>query len=123
MPGGALEHGEYPWQAAVREVKEELGLNLPSGRLLAIDLVPAQNDGRPPLINFLFDGGVFSPAEAAAVRACDEELSAVAWSTRPEWTARLAPHMARRIDACMHAVETGRTVYLQYGRPLENGHQ
>ncbi|MEU8278493.1 hypothetical protein ACFYOK_36990 [Microbispora bryophytorum] len=61
--------------------------------------------------------GVLSPAEAAAIQPCDEELSAVAWSTRPEWTARLAPHMGRRIDACMHAVETGRTVYLQYGWP------
>ncbi|MFG1878002.1 NUDIX domain-containing protein [Sphaerisporangium sp. NPDC049003] len=122
IPGGALEHGEYPWGAAVREVKEELGLNLPPGRLLAIDIVPAQNDGRPALINFLFDGGVLSPAEAAVVHPFDEELAAVAWCNRREWTARLAPHLARRIDACIQAADSGRTVYLQYGWPPEDGH-
>ncbi|MFC0862274.1 NUDIX domain-containing protein [Sphaerimonospora cavernae] len=115
IPGGALEHGEYPWEAAVREVREEIGLALRPGRLLAVDVVPAQSDGQPPLVNFVFDGGVLSPAEAAVTRPCDEELSAVAWSTRQERNARLAPHMARRIDACLQAAETGRTVYLQYG--------
>lgn len=122
IPGGALEHGEYPWEAAVREVREEIGLTLHPGRLLAVDVLPAQSDGQPPLVNFVFDGGVLNPAEATAVRPCDEELSAVAWSTRQEQTARLAPHMARRIDACMQAAETGQTAYLQYGYPPEDGH-
>src|SRR5580698_9323232 len=35
FPGGGLEHGEYPFQAAAREVSEEIGLELRSGRLLA----------------------------------------------------------------------------------------
>ncbi|RFU36359.1 NUDIX hydrolase [Actinomadura logoneensis] len=29
IPGGAMEHGEYPWDTARREVKEELGVELP----------------------------------------------------------------------------------------------
>ncbi|GAA4568811.1 NUDIX hydrolase [Planotetraspora kaengkrachanensis] len=120
IPGGALEHGEYPWDAAAREVSEEFGLNLLPGRLLAIDIVPAQNDGRPPLINFLFDGGVLSPAEAAAIHPHDDELTAVAWSSRQEWTDRLAPHLARRITACADAANADRTVYLQNGWPLKD---
>ena len=41
VPGGGLEHGEYPFQAAAREVKEETGLELRPGRLLAVELGPA----------------------------------------------------------------------------------
>ena len=51
FPGGGLEHGEYPFQAAAREVSEEIGLELRSGRLLAVDWVPPQDDGRPALVS------------------------------------------------------------------------
>ncbi|NYI04558.1 NUDIX domain-containing protein [Allostreptomyces psammosilenae] len=47
IPGGALEHGEYPWEAAAREVREELGLDLLPGRLLVTDIVPAQSEAAP----------------------------------------------------------------------------
>ena len=53
IPGGGLEHGEFPFQAAAREVGEETGLELRPGRLLAVDWVPPQDDGRPALANFL----------------------------------------------------------------------
>jgi ADP-ribose pyrophosphatase YjhB (NUDIX family) len=44
-PGGAVEEGESPREAAAREVKEELGLVVEPGRLLGLDYVPAL-DGR-----------------------------------------------------------------------------
>jgi len=56
VPGGGLEEGEFPWQGARREIKEELGLDLKPGPLLVVDWVPPQPDGRPALANYLFDG-------------------------------------------------------------------
>lgn len=44
-----MEAGECPWQTARREIKEELGLDLAPGRLLAVDWVPPGGDGRPAL--------------------------------------------------------------------------
>ena len=40
IPGGYIEHGETPTRAAAREVKEELGITPPIGRLLVIDWAP-----------------------------------------------------------------------------------
>lgn len=56
LPGGAVELDESPRQAAVREVKEELGLDRDPGRLLAMDWVPPRS-GRSEGLITVFDGG------------------------------------------------------------------
>jgi len=46
IPGGTVDAEEAPWTTAAREVREELGLDLPLGRLLVIDYIPT-NDQLP----------------------------------------------------------------------------
>jgi 8-oxo-dGTP pyrophosphatase MutT (NUDIX family) len=121
IPGGGLEHGEYPFQAAAREVKEETGLDLRPGRLLAVDWMPPQQDGRPALINLLFDGGTLDTRVPPEVRLQDGELTAWTMAAPCEWDGLLAPHMARRIRACTAALAAGTTAYLQNGWPVANG--
>ncbi|WP_410657392.1 NUDIX domain-containing protein [Amycolatopsis sp. lyj-112] len=58
IPGGAHEEGEHPWECARREIREELGFDVLPGRLLVVDWVSPQPDGRPALTNNLYDGGV-----------------------------------------------------------------
>jgi ADP-ribose pyrophosphatase YjhB (NUDIX family) len=57
LPGGICEHAEPPHGACAREVREELGLDLPVGRLLVIDWTPPDGDRPNPIIHFIFDGG------------------------------------------------------------------
>ena len=66
IPGGYVEPGESPKQAAVREVTEELGVTLPVGRLLVIDWAP--QDGEGDKLLFVFDGGVIDPVHSRARR-------------------------------------------------------
>jgi len=116
IPGGGLEEGEFPWQGARREVKEELGLDLRPGRLLVVDWVPAGSDGRPVLANFLFDGGRLTPAQARRrIVLQPEELSEWRLTGPDEWPELLAPHMVRRLHACADALATGSTAYLHHG--------
>ncbi|MEU3627868.1 NUDIX hydrolase [Amycolatopsis coloradensis] len=115
VPGGGLNLGESPYAAARREVKEELGLDLPPGRLLVVDWIPPQPDGRPALTNNLFDGGILDEAQIATLRLDDGELKRSTFATRDESADLMRPHMARRIGACFDALATGRTLYLEDG--------
>lgn len=44
LPGGGMESGESPWQAVIREVKEEVGLIVEVERLAGVYAKPDQDE-------------------------------------------------------------------------------
>ena len=44
LPGGALEHGEAPWDGVIREVKEETELDVEVARLAGVYSKPEADD-------------------------------------------------------------------------------
>ena len=44
LPGGGVESGETPWQAVIRETKEETGLDVEIVKLKGIYVKPEKND-------------------------------------------------------------------------------
>lgn len=115
IPGSGLEEGESPWRAARREVKEELEVDLVPGRLLVVDWMPPQPDGRPALENHVFDGGTLDDDQDASLRLDDRELTRSTFATRDEAAGMLRDHLARRVAACLDVVDTGRSLYLENG--------
>jgi 8-oxo-dGTP pyrophosphatase MutT (NUDIX family) len=119
IPGGGMEEGEYPLQTAVREVMEEVGLELMPGRLLAVDWVLPQDDGRPALASYVFDGGHLDGGDARQrIRLQLSELTDWMMAAPGEWDTLMAPHTARRTRACAEALATGGTAYLHHGWPV-----
>lgn len=106
IPGGAVDAGEPPWTTAVREVREELGLDRPAGRLLVIDYQP--DGGRyPEGIAFVFDGGVISEQEVAGLVLTDPEIVAARLARLDDVTEKLKPTLARRVAAALDVARTG----------------
>ncbi|MFI8435587.1 NUDIX domain-containing protein [Streptomyces sp. NPDC079020] len=116
LPGGTVESdtGEGPRQAARRETAEEIGLDLEPGRLLAVDW--ARGTARPPIAAYLYDGGVLSEEQFAAIRLQEEEL--LSWKlVRPaELDGHLPAPLRRRVGAALEVLASGAgTVELEDG--------
>jgi len=74
IPGGVMEAGgETPWDACRREVREECGLEMRSGRLACVDFRPAR-PRRPGGIRFLFDCGQAADTVLSAITVQPEEI-------------------------------------------------
>lgn len=117
VPGGAVEAGESPGAAAVREVGEELGLDLPVGGVLVVDWVPPRPDRTEGLI-VVFDGGTLTDADTAGIHLPADELRGWAWCTLAEAAEWLSPLLARRVSAAVTARDTGQVAYLENGNPV-----
>ncbi|EGX55644.1 hypothetical protein SZN_31839 [Streptomyces zinciresistens K42] len=116
-PGGTVEsdQGETPRQGARRETAEEIGLDREPGRLLAVDW--SSGPGRPPLVAYLYDGGVLDEEDFRAIRLQEEELLSWRLVPREELAARLPGPLGRRVLAALDVLAAGSgTVELEDGR-------
>lgn len=90
LPGGRVESGEAPWEAVVREVHEEVGLQVRVERLLGVYAVPQKAD---LVFNFLC-------VPVGGVTCTTPEANQVAWFNRHAIPANtLSRHIERIEDA------------------------
>ncbi|ROO89067.1 ADP-ribose pyrophosphatase YjhB (NUDIX family) [Actinocorallia herbida] len=117
IPGGYVEGGETPWEAAVREVREELGISPPIGRLLVTDWAPDDVEGDKVL--YVFDGGRIGADLISEIRLDPGEIAAIAFHPLSEVPTLTIARLARRVQQAGVARATGGTLYLEHGRPFE----
>ncbi|MFJ2441415.1 NUDIX domain-containing protein [Streptomyces sp. NPDC087658] len=118
LPGGTVESdaGETPSEGARRETLEEIGLDIEPGRLLAVDWVPGT--ARPPLVAYLYDGGVLDEERLAAIVLQEEELLSWRLVERADLPAHLPGSLGSRVLAALDALGSGTGTV-----ELENGHR
>lgn len=123
LPGGLVERNESPAAAAAREVKEELGLVRPVGRLLVVDWFAPVPGVVTEALMFIFDGGRLTAADTAQIRLQGDEIRSWAWSTPEETAARIAnaPKLHARVRAAVSARTFGSTSYRDAGEATTRG--
>jgi ADP-ribose pyrophosphatase YjhB (NUDIX family) len=115
IPGGVMEaDGETPWDACRREVREECGLEVRSGRLACTDFRPGR-PGHPGGIRFLFDCGPADDAALALITVQPEEIAGYRLEPLATALTLLRPPIRRRVEAVSRHPGF---IYLEDGRPV-----
>jgi 8-oxo-dGTP pyrophosphatase MutT (NUDIX family) len=118
FPGGVVEPGEPPARAGMREVTEELGLELPAvPRLLVIDWEPPNPPGYGGL-RLLFDGGLLTAADAERLLLPGAELRGWRFATEDEAADMLPPVRLSRLRWALRARERATVLNLEAGVPV-----
>jgi 8-oxo-dGTP diphosphatase len=110
IPGGYVEVGESPRAAAIREVKEELGLDIQVHDLLVLDWAPHPMEGDKLLI--IFDGGQLDEETLSKISFPDGELSAAHFFDTSELETVLPDRLAKRV---YRAARGSHSRFLEHG--------
>lgn len=132
IPGGVVEADEAPWDAAVREVREELGLEVRLGRPLVVDHLTARATADtlvPDLLSagriteeqaaqaasvltgglyWVFDGGRVTQAEVDAITVDGGEIRTVRLVDADGVRELANDSLARRVFVALDALRHGR---------------
>lgn len=111
IPGGMVELGESPRDAAKRECLEELGFDIEIGRLLVVDWV---TQGRTPGdgLMFMYATGI---VDSSQIILPSEELRSWEWCDDEAVLSRVQDFQARRVFAALVALRDGTFVELKNG--------
>jgi RimJ/RimL family protein N-acetyltransferase/8-oxo-dGTP pyrophosphatase MutT (NUDIX family) len=115
LPGGVVEVGESPRLAVGREIEEELGLSIKAGDLVLADWLPPWG-GWDDAVCLVFDGGVHEPAILDDVVRQTREIVSAEFCDLDQVRERCADFTARRVEAALAGVASGRTAYTESGR-------
>ncbi|MFB7637017.1 NUDIX domain-containing protein [Streptomyces sp. NPDC056149] len=118
FPGGIVEPGEAPARAGIREVAEELGIQLPCApRLLVLDWEAPKPPGFGGL-RLLFDGGTLTDDRIQELRLPGAELRDWRFVTESEAESMLPPVRLNRLRWALRARERGCPLHLEAGVPV-----
>jgi diadenosine tetraphosphate (Ap4A) HIT family hydrolase/8-oxo-dGTP pyrophosphatase MutT (NUDIX family) len=112
IPGGAVEDDESPAQACRREVGEELGIEIESGRLLCVDY-NSSTDVYLESLMFVFDGGRLSEEQVADISLDQNELSEWRFVGRSEALELLGYRVSSRLRTVWGTSDPMDVAYLE----------
>lgn len=114
LPGGVTEPEEAPRDGAIRETREEIGVDVTEARFAAIEFLPAHGN-KTESLHFLFDGGTLSADQIARMALRDGEIDEYRFLSPDDAYALLNPFLSVRLRNALAAVTAGTVAYLENG--------
>ncbi|EKE10890.1 MAG: NUDIX hydrolase [uncultured bacterium] len=121
VPGGVIDKDESPRDAAIRETKEEINIELKKCDLLCIDYMSPRDSGfstKDENMQFIFYGGILSNEEINQIQIPKEEIGEFGFFSKDESLKQVGEKLSNRLPACYEAIDTKIPVYLEGGRKI-----
>ena len=114
LPGGVVDPSESPAECVVREVREELSIDVEVRALLAVNWLPPWRGWSDATV-FVFDLGIADEELIARTTLERREIRSLHFAAEEEWEERVAPYNQRLL--AFLAAHAGPTAYLEDGLP------
>ncbi len=112
LPGGVVESGESPLAAVVREVREELAIELDAKALTLASLdYLNETDERTEALQFLFAGPALNETQIRAIKLAKDELKGYAFLWPEDAAQRLGSVVGPRLLRAIEAIRSQSVVY------------
>ncbi len=102
--GGVVDENESPRAAAIREIKEEIGLEIKDLSLVCIEYV-AEKGIKTEALHFTFSGGILSNERISQIKLQTDELDTFTFVSPEEAVTLLTPNMIQKISECLKVAE------------------
>jgi len=113
IPGGVIEENESPLKTCVREVEEEIGIDLKSPKFLCVDY--SSNSGKGESLQFIFYGKILNQEEIENIKLAEGELLEYKFLRFEEALPILNEKLVKRLQECIEAIKNKQPIYLEDG--------
>jgi 8-oxo-dGTP diphosphatase len=113
LPGGHVELNEAPLRGAIREVKEELGLEISDVKLLCVDYMPNMEE-KGEMLQFTFDGGTLTKKQIDSIVIQEVEIKGLHFLEPAAALEKMPSAMRARMSHFIEP-EARQTLYLEGG--------
>lgn len=115
IPGGVIDLNESPRQAAIREINEEIGLDINKIDLLSVDYYHNTNSFKGEAIHFTFWGGKLDENLIKQIKVDGQEIIEFKFISKEKALNLVSKEMSKRIVMAMKAIENDKILYLEEG--------
>lgn len=112
VPGGSADEGESPLQCAIRETKEEIGLDIAEIRLAGVYHSPKKGLHSDSL-KFLFFGGILTDNQISQIQLQKEELEEYTFKSSEEAIPMLSLSLQKSVPESIKAIKENTVAYME----------
>ena len=113
IPGGVVDGDESPRASCIREIQEELGLEINKLQFLSVGYFANPNNNKGESLQFLFYGGVLTPEDIVKIKLAESEISDYKFVNPNTVMTMVSQDMAKRLPPALKSIRTGVPVYLE----------
>lgn len=111
LPGGTVDADESPRAACLREVKEEIGINISKIEFIGVDYQKKEEYSES--LHFMFYGGALSNKQIEKIKLQLSELSEYKFVEISEATKMLSANLGKRVENCLEAIDKHKAIYFE----------
>ena len=112
VPGGSTDDNESPLHCAIRETKEEIGLNVTELQLVGV-YYGLKKGFFTDSLKFIFSGGTLTDDQIAQIKLQKDELKEYIFASPEKVLSMVSPSLKKSIPTCLEAIKNKTVAYIE----------